>query len=319
MSSQNFKRLISAPKHFTNANIFDFINSCEPIFSLKNKQESGFGLNISKIEQASMLGVLLIYKIMDFAFANNCFSQPTLLYNPDSDNVLDKYGFKKLVHALMANSKEEEKEMSNLKISYKDNFIIAPQALLRKKQYNHNSLNWQYYPLIEQYYSENKKAVSMILLSFSEILLNFWEHAVDDTKSIIVANGNSQKIEIACADTGNGIITTLGKSLSTKNLDPEKILLEAVKKGVTSKKLTNHMGYGLWILDEIATKTKGRLQIISQGATYSNSGGRKKVRRCGYWQGSIVYLSLPIANAVSLTDILPEDVKTRGTIQINFA
>jgi signal transduction histidine kinase len=145
----------------------------------------------------------------------------------------------------------------------------------------------------------------MILLVFSEILLNFWEHAIEDTESIIVAHGNSQNIEIACADTGNGIISTLGGSMISENFRPEQILLESLKRGVTSKKMTNHMGYGLWILDQITTMVKGRLHIYSQGAYYYNEYGSKKSGRCGYWQGTIVYISLPLQKPKTLVDIEP--------------
>lgn len=105
--------------------------------------------------------------------------------------------------------------------------------------------------------------------------MNFWEHAVNDTKSIIVASGNKVKVEIACADTGNGVISTLSPTL-VHQISKEEVLVKSLEKGITSKKMTNHMGYGLWILNEIVTATKGRLHLYSEGAYVFNDFGKIK-------------------------------------------
>lgn len=39
--------------------------------------------------------------------------------------------------------------------------------------------------------------------------------------------------------------------------------------------MTNHMGYGLWILDEIVTATQGKLHIYSEGAYIFNNHGKR--------------------------------------------
>jgi hypothetical protein len=61
----------------------------------------------------------------------------------------------------------------------------------------------------------------MILLTFSEILLNFWEHATEDTKSIIVAHGNKDQIEIALGENLPEaiVIRTLPNPESKKHLN----------------------------------------------------------------------------------------------------
>lgn len=318
MSLQSFKRTLSAPKYFNVNTALDFINDCEPIFKLKGKLEPHFLLDLSKMKRASMLGILLIYKIIDFAMSNRCFNSPVLKYEDDSEDELERFGFRELIFDYVDNAKIEDRDYKKLKVTFSDNFIIAPQALLRSEQYSQSRLNKIYFPAIEDYYKENPKAVDMIFLVFSEVLLNFWEHAVADTKSIIVANGNKQNIEIACADTGNGIITTLGTHLAEFNYSGDRILREAIKKGVTSKSMTNHMGYGLWVLDEIVTRTKGKLHIYSQGVYYYNERGKKKTGKCGYWQGTVIYISLPLSSPVTWADIEPKENKELE-LQINWA
>jgi len=314
----SINRRIVAPKHFTASSLINFIQNCEEIFRLNNKREKGFLLDLSKIQQASMLGSLVIYKLIEYTLTHNCFERPAVYFENPIKEALKKYGFSNLILTFMADRKIAEEEYKKLKVSVGENFIIAPQALLRNDKYSIESLNKNYLPLIEKYYQESDKVVSMIFLVFSEVLLNFWEHAVDDSKSIIVANGNSQNIEIACADTGEGIVTTLGRSLSSQNINPESVLAKSIQKGVTSKKFSNHMGYGLWILDEIVSRTNGRMHIYSEGAFYYNESGKKKSGKCGFWQGTIIYLSLPLIKPVTLCDIELDSQMQNKEIKINW-
>lgn len=310
-------REIVAPKHFRANSIVDFINNCEEIYGLTDKNERGFLLDLSKIIDCRMIGVLLVYKIIEFSIKNQCFERPMYLMDTPFKEAMKRYGFTSLILTYLADKKVAEREFKKLKVSVKDNFIIAPQALLRNDKYSAEILNKEYLPKIQDYYSYSEKAISMIFLCFSEILLNFWEHAVDDTQSIIVANGNKQNIEIACADNGKGIITTLTQSGSD---DSDKIgtLISAVKKGVTSKKLSNHMGYGLWIIDEIARKTKGRFHLYSEGCFYQREYGKASSGKCGYWHGTVVYLSIPIKNPVTLSDI-ESPISGKNEIKINWS
>jgi len=318
MLENSTNRIIKAPKNFKSTGIATFLRECESIFSLKNMNEGGFLLDLSGVKKASMLAALVTYKFIEYTINHSCFKDPRirLSWKDEMGIALEKYGFTNLVLAYIENKSEIKDQYKNLRVSIGSNFIIAPHALIRSDKKSKEEINRKYLPQIEKYYQENSKAVSMILLVFSEILLNFWEHAIEDTQSIIVANGNKQNIEIACADTGDGIISTLRNVLASSNLRPEEILLESLKKGVTSKQLTNHMGYGLWILDQITSLTKGRFHIYSQGAYYFNEFGSKRSGKCGIWQGTIVYISLPLEKPKTLEDI--EDLSQSTVIEINW-
>lgn len=311
--------IINGPKNFQANNVISFLNEAQKAFSLKGKKIPDMHLELTKVRTADMLSTLLIYKFLDYTVTNSCFENPLLHYNPVVIAAWEKYGFAELIQGYM-NQKLDLSSYKNLQIKVEDNFIIAPQALLREDNYSDKNLKNNFLPKIEEYYSFNDKVVSMIFICLSEILLNFWEHAVEDTKSIIVANGNNYKIEIACADTGKGIISTLGDSLQNKKLTKEKILAKSLEQGITSKIGTNHMGYGLWILNEIVTLTKGRLQLFSQGSYYINEFGKIKNGLCGYWQGTIIYISLPLESPKTLADI--EEYKGTSAfkdLQINFS
>ncbi|WP_321343442.1 ATP-binding protein [uncultured Draconibacterium sp.] len=311
-------RTIVAPKNFKANSIISFINDCEDIYGLINKNEPGFLLDLGKIQKCGMIGVLLVYKIIEFSIKNKCFNGPMYLMSPVFQQSMNKYGFTKLILAYLADKKKAEKEFSKLKVSVTDEFIIAPHALLRHDRFSSEVLNTKYLPQIENYYSFDKKVVSMIFQTFSEVLLNFWEHAVDDTQSIIVANGNKTNIEIACADNGRGVLTTLTMA-NKQRRDKIKTLMSAVKKGVTSKEMTNHMGYGLWIVDEIVNRANGRFHLYSEGFFYQREFKKVKYGKCGHWQGTIVYISLPINNPVTLSDIENLEDNNNFNVQINWS
>jgi hypothetical protein len=159
----------------------------------------------------------------------------------------------------------------------------------------------------------------MILTCVSEILLNFWKHALEDPQSILVAEGTKSKIEIGCADTGNGIISTLKEGKQEfRKLSSRQILQKAIQKNVTSKPNTFHMGRGLWILDEIATITGGIFHLYSEGVSYKNQNGKKIFSNCGYWKGTIVYLNLPLNKPVAMGDILKEEKNDLNNIKLNI-
>lgn len=320
MSSLGYSitNVITPPKNLRSKEIAGFIQDCQVIFEIKGMGRKGFLLDLTRVKKASLLGVLVLYKVIEYSVNHACFEQPLIKLEPTSEIgiALEKYGFTDLILAYIQDKQDIERQYRNLKISIEDRFIIAAQALMRDDKKSREEINKKYLPQIEKYYKANPKGISMIMLVFSEILLNFWEHAINDTKSIIVAHGNKQNIEVACADTGKGIITTLGINFSQADLRPEQILLKALEKGVTSKQLTNHMGYGLWILDQITTLTKGILHIYSEGAYYYNENGRKSSGKCGYWQGTIIFISLPLHKPKTLEDI--EEKLTNKDLKINW-
>jgi hypothetical protein len=314
----SINRKVTAPKRFRANSIISFINDCQDIYRLPGKKEQNFLLDLSKVEECSMIGVLLIYKIIEFSITKQCFYNPMYFMDVPIRAALKKYGFENLILTYLADKKSVRNEFENLKISVTNEFIIAPQALLRNDKYSSEILNKNYLPQIEKYYLGQLKAVSMIFTCFSEILLNFWEHAVDDTQSIIVANGNKTNIEIACADNGKGVISSLSLAGKERKNGIET-LKSAVDKGVTSKDMSNHMGYGLWIIDEISKRTNGRFHLYSEGYYYQREFNKIASGKCGFWQGTIVYLSIPLKNPITLFDIENPFDNIAQNIKINWS
>lgn len=307
----NHKKNYIAPKSLESSFSLDFLRMAEEIFSLRNQNEPDVVFDLRNVKRTGILGLLLIYKFVEFTVSNKCFLAPLLYHNPYIKEQLQEYRFWNLLESYM--SEKPKSNYNELEYKLSDGFFIAPMPLLRSSKYTKNSL----LPQISNYYSGNEVIESIVLDCLNEILLNFWEHAVDDTQSILVAKGNKDKIEIACADTGNGIVSTLSPVLEN-NLSKENILLKALQRNVTSKRDTSHMGCGLWIINQLVSANKGHLNIFSEGAFVINRLGKITSGRCSFWQGTIIYLSLPLKNPINMAEILKEEIPQYNRLKINF-
>lgn len=312
------RKHITVPKVLNATSVALLLNQVSIVFSSEEKKLEMYALDLSKIKKTNVLGMLLIYKIIEYSVEKNCFKEPYIYFeNYYIENKLAEYDFIPLINSYIQ-LKDSSSKLKNLKIQLTDKFILAPQPLLRDSNFTNNYLKTKFLPKISEYYNGQDKVISMIFTCFSEILLNFWEHAVEDTKSIMIADGNKQYIEIACADTGNGIISTLQSNPKYKGFSKEQLIFECVNKNVTSKENTFHMGYGLWLIDQIVSEIKGRFHLFSEGIAYSNEYGKKKVFKTAYWKGTIVYLAMPIQNAKSLVDIESFKNEEMNNIKIDF-
>lgn len=310
----------AAPKYFNHNYIEEFLQTSSPAFDLKDQLLPNVVFDLSKIKEISIVGLLLIYKFIDFTYQNNCFKKPNLATDTIIDEAWKKYEFESLIYKYISNKDVTEQAYKDFKIKIEKNFIIAPQPLLRSNKFSKDSLKNDFIPKLNKYYKEDEKTVLMLFNCLSEILLNFWEHATDDNRSIIIADGNLAKIEIACADNGKGIISTLKQNPRFSSLKDEILIRKCIERGVTSKEKTNHMGYGLWIINEITSKVKGRFYIFSEGYFLKNDFGKVKTGKCSYWKGTIVYLYLPLNNPVSISDLYEnlESVINLKNIKIQF-
>lgn len=308
---------ISLPKHLNVTTVGEILRVANIIFESEERLLPMYALDLSKVSKTNVLGMLLIYKIIEYSIEKKCFYKPAIFFDSFIENKWNEYQFVPLINSYVENT-DSSSMFKDFKIQLSDNFILAPQPLLRDNDFTDKYLKNKFLPKITEYYSGKDKVISMIFTCFSEILLNFWEHAVEDSKSIMIADGNKTYMHIACADTGNGIISTLKQNEKYRKLSKENIILESIKKNTTSKENTFHMGYGLWLIDQIVTEIKGRFHLFSEGVHYSNEYGKIKVTSTNYWKGTIVYLALPINNAKSLCDIMHFKTKEMEQLKIDF-
>ena len=310
-------KTITLPKQLTINSVHEILRVANIIFKCEERKLPMHALDLTKITKVNVLGMLLIYKIIEYSYEKKCFFQPAIFYESFIEKKWTEYQFTPLINSYIKNT-DSSPVFKDFKVQLSDNFILAPQPLLRDNDFTDKYLKNKFLPKITEYYQGQDKVISMIFTCFSEILLNFWEHAVEDSKSIMIADGNKSYIQIACADTGNGIISTLRMNKKYQGLSKEKLILESIKKNTTSKEKSYHMGYGLWLIDQIVTEVGGRFHLFSEGVHYSNEYGNVRVDSTEYWKGTIVYLALPISKAKSLSDIQLFKTKEMEEIKIDF-
>ncbi len=114
-----------------------------------------------------------------------------------------------------------------------------------------------------------------------------------------MSEGTQQKVEIVSVDTSQGIIATMKERFPSKS--DKDLLKMAFERRVSSKIDGNHCGTGLWLVNEIVTKLKGKLIMHTGGYIYRNIQGKITIFASSNWKGSILYVKIPISNDISST------------------
>ncbi len=317
-----FKKILTLPKKLTANSLHEIINKSNFVFELRNKESSDFLLNVENIKEVDIIGMLLLYKFIEFSAEKRCFDNPKINNRDDVsiNKFIKEYGFGELIKTYI-NSKDLIKALKNLKIEKTDTFLIAPQALIRESSKSKTNFDITFEKELKSFYkNESTILIESVLFCAVEISSNFYKHAITDTKSIILARGTKSFIEIACADTGDGIISTLRLLEKYQNVTDLKLIKKAFDKGITSKPNSDHMGYGLWLVKEIVKRSNGILLVYSSKTNFSVKFGKEKVMNSPYWGGTIVYLKLHINNiGIDIGGILKESRKKDDlSIKINF-
>lgn len=298
------------PSPFTIRTVRNFLKEFEAIFKQEGSKIPNV-LLVANNPEFDLLGALVFYKTIEFIIKKNCLYKPSLKGYKDCIYEMHKFGFGGLISPYFDSNSSV---LFTPKYQEYDGVFIAPFVL---KDAMCNQEEHQYAPNIAKFYN-NSTITYAIFQCLAEIRSNFAEHAMDDTDTVMVASGNKKFFKIVCADTGVGVISSLSPSLNAdRPLLPEDILMLATHEGITSKKNTNHMGYGLWLVNKFVESQKGELHIYSEGAFYMNRSGKIKKGKCGFWQGTIIYVSLPLQNLKGFKSIMDEMATKYDDIKIN--
>ena len=305
--------VFKTPEKFTQQYVRFFLMEVENLFKMKDKQIKNVFFETKYTKEVNILGVLLIYKFLEYSVINKCFMNPmsNILNSKVLMKEIDMYGFKSMIQQFL-----KDKIPTDYSMSYNDKggVFIAPMTLNRGQSAENTEV--EYRKNISDYYKYDSKISFVILQCLGEIISNFSEHAVMDTKSILVASGNKDYFEIACADTGDGIVSTLGPTLKTKQNANYLIIEQALQKGVTSKQNDDHMGFGLWLIDRFADASGGEFCLFSEGGYIHRRQNKLKKGACAKWKGTIVYLRIDLSNFDNLKCVISELKNEYGTNRI---
>lgn len=306
-------KVIFLPSRIDRNNIPEVISKLGYIFQSSGKDIPNIFLNFNNVRVLDITGVLVLYKFLEFSVNHRCFKNPqfNLTHNRVLENTIERFGFSTLIAKLMDN-KTKEQYYKNLSTQMTEDFILAPVAMIKGEDSTSQKENAL--KKIVSYYGENDKS-TMILQMFSELFQNFISHAEKDTLSVIVVHGNRNKIEIACADNGIGIINSLKENPRYNQFKPEILFHKVLQRGVTSKEHTNHLGYGLYYVNEVVSRLKGQMSIYTDDMTLQNIHGKIKVSRIAQWQGTLINVNIPLTQSVTIDDI---ESHININIKINF-
>lgn len=309
----NKQKMVFLPSRLTRGNVVELVGTLNFFFNVAGQKVKNMFLRFDNVSKVDVLGILVLYKFLEYSVMHSCFDSPTfnLTFNKFLDNEISKFGFSSLITGLM-NNKAKEHYYRNLDTQVTADFIHAPIAILRGKDMQSQKKKAQ--KEIANYYGDND-TTAMILQVFSEVFQNFLSHAETDNRSIVVMHGDKNKIAIACADNGIGILKSMSDNPTYANLKPTKLLLKALERGVTSKEGTNHLGYGLYYINEVVSRLGGQLIIYSDRYYLYNISGKINITSLHNWNGTIIYISIPLHAAVTIDDI---ETEYNQDIKINF-
>lgn len=307
--SNKYRIIFRTPQKFCVQNVKYFLENIECIFEMENQHQSGVFFDVYNTEKVDILGLLLIYKFLNYTVKKHCFVNPitNLRDNKEVSGMMKKIGFEKLVDENFT-IKNPDETKANYSVS--EGLFIAPIVLRRDGCESINKVEKK----IKDYYKENEIS-SSILQCIGELSSNFQEHAVEDTQSVLVARGNKDYIEIACADNGEGIISSLNSTLKEKYNNGYDVIRRSIEENVTSKPDGGHMGCGLWIVNQYVTATKGVMYIYSQNGYLKNNEGKIKCGESPFWKGTIIYIKMPLKNKEPFTRVMYEKEKN---IELNY-
>lgn len=286
-----FNHILKTPVHFTDQYMKEFLKEASFVFSI-TKPLGGFLFDITFTKKISLVGLVLIYKFLEYSVKNHSFYKPVCRIGHYVNNEITINGFHDLIYAFIEQKKEQ---YDKLQFAKTNDMFIAPIALDRMDAEVANSL---FADKISQYYTYNDTICSVVLQILAEAASNFMGHAEEDTRSVLVARGDKNKFQLCCADTGIGIVESLRPIF--KNTWPQlqdfQILAKSIEKGITSEpeQTSGHMGSGLWIINNYVTSAKGELHIYSGNSYLKNKSGKINVGLAPHWKGTIISLTLPL-------------------------
>lgn len=291
------KKIYRMPQNLSVCSAKQYLDEVEPIFSLADARVKGVELDTSQTVKADIFGQLLLYKFIEYTIHKGCFSGPNtnLKANAKLKNLLDITGFLPFVNEFM--NKKNNVLRNDIPDEYKlewkqaDKIYIAPIVLSQKNNYSEKEE--QIRQKIRDYYNGDPTIVGTIMSCISEVGSNFLEHAEETTNSVMVAAGNKEYFEVACADTGRGVLSSLRKVFKNR-MQKHELLRMALNKGVTSKPGTSHLGAGLWLISQYVSFSGGEMYIFSEGASCHQKKNHFKMGQCGYWKGTIVYIRMSL-------------------------
>ena len=102
--------------------------------------------------------------------------------------------------------------------------------------------------------------------------------------------------------------------MKSENFQDSPEFIKSIEKGITSKPFSNHMGLGLFLIQNICKYNEGEMRIISEGCSLEIRNRRENLKKISFWRGTIVYLKLNLDKIVNLYEIPELKINNKHSI-----
>ena len=304
---------ISIPRKFNSSSLDAFLVDIDFVF--KQVTHPSAILSLRETNEISILGLIIIYKFIAYTATHRTFQVASVDIPQKINRRFEEIGLSNLINSYIVKS-DRNSAFNNLKKVTENSFFIYPQKLVRREEHLDENIRSLFCETISEFYTAHGKANATGLLStcIGELIMNFWEHATDESETVVTAHGTLNTFKIVLADNGQGIATTLS---STSSKSKEELISSCIRKGVTSKKHSYHMGFGLYYVSELTKLNDGTLNIWSEGYRLTTNRKRSSIRKTGHWKGTIIELHLDLSKPKNIQEMqLYKGFKP--SIKINF-
>ena len=127
-------KIIRMPKTLIVNSINQVLSEFKDVFDYENQRRTGYVLDLSKIKKINVLGMLVVYKIIEYSVEKKCFLNPEIHYEDLIEDKWAEFEFLPLINSYIREVDSSQK-FKNLKIQLTDKFILAPQPLLRETDF----------------------------------------------------------------------------------------------------------------------------------------------------------------------------------------
>ena len=157
-------------------------------------------------------------------------------------------------------------------------------------------------------FTKDDPVLYMLDYSVNELLENIDRHSETKNHSTIVVQSypSKHKLDFCIIDNGIGIPNSLRKTQKYKKWTDEECILNSTKRNIRTEE-NNGQGNGLHIMKNFVKSTKGSFSIFSDCSVYKYDAENnidKTHKIDGFWQGTIIKISVNTNHSVNINDIL---------------
>lgn len=245
-------------------------------------------LDLTGVTFLEPAGLAVLASAFDQAMRTGLIADGSVLLGPTNQNVCNYLRRMDLFHDVLAWDEPENFRRRTPQgfapVSLFEDGVLASQAAA---------------DLAASVSSANSKEQSALREALTELAENVVFHA-GHTRGAACAQGWAREVQLAIADRGDGIPSSLRRKAAHAGLSDKAALTAALERNVTRLDDPGR-GQGLWTVSEMVEVNGGRLFVRSGSVLLRQIGHERKVSDNGpLWPGTVVVVLLKVGHPMSI-------------------